>query len=610
MWKSLTRGTSASDNHTMDELTASQKFAVDFLLHGSGNGYIGGPPGTGKSYLLKYMQDYLTDKRVKHATIAPRGACAYIVRGDTIHSKVIPFDKNQNILKTAEEMCDALRRALKGQLGGGPNNARAKKRNEFWKGLDVLFIDEVFLVDAGLLAMTDLTARAERCDDRSFGGLRVFLLGDPCQMGPRGESIFHPFRPVILQPKTVVGEDSDSDDENDAWGVSGRALFDRRTITPWADAQPVVFDLVENVRQAGDPDFRRLLSSIRAGISVKQMPPDVRALLMDRCVEAPPDDVFVLYWARDDAARRNKEMNDRLGGDVIAVLGVSVKGQDGGDLPKRPALEAQRELNRLAEDFVKTLPTEGEVVLRANTRVMLLANIDVKAGAYRGAAGIVKDVARDGTTISSITVLLDTESVPFVIKPQVEKIDHENLSCKVSYFPISYGYAGTYDSAQGKTLNSVACAVTPRMPRGMFYVGISRVRERSNLYIVANVNRYNSVADAKVILLENPNIVKNDPHVDAFLAKIERARSRAKKDADVFSNIKRRGALVPTSAVCSICGGQPEVLLQPCNHLAACWACWNEATGEGAATCPACSTLVTSVTGAKLCFVSLADIDD
>ena len=58
-------------------------------------------------------------------------------------------------------------------------------------------------MDAGVFAFMDYTARIERRRDESFGGLRIVLMGDPCQMGPRGADIYHPFRPLVIPPSNL-----------------------------------------------------------------------------------------------------------------------------------------------------------------------------------------------------------------------------------------------------------------------------------------------------------------------------------------------------------------------------------------------------------------------
>lgn len=430
----------------MDTLTPSQRHAAEAVLNGTENCLVDGPPGTGKSYVLKVMQDELSRRNVKHATIAPRGECAFIVGGDTVHSKLLPLPRRQPFFQKTSDLHDALRGALAGKLAQA-DSTRGKERAEFWSKLDVLFIDETFLMDAGLFAFADYTARVERRCDKSFGGLRIVLMGDPCQMGPRGSDIYHPFRPLSIPPPS---EDSDDENADSKWGVYGNVCLETRTFTPWSDAQLGDYELTENVRHASDVKLQRVAAAMREGTAVSKMIPETRAALLDRCVDVPPDDALVLYWSREDVANHNRRMNDRIGGETVkATLGVTVRSKDGEELPKRPATEDGRELRRMADEFIRKLPMEGELVLRDSTRVMIETNIDIKAGAYRGATGKVVSVDRDDKTgATSVTVLLDMTSSSFVVKHAEESVEHAGLSCKIIYFPLSYGYAKTYDGIQ------------------------------------------------------------------------------------------------------------------------------------------------------------------
>lgn len=577
----------------MDALTPSQQRAADFILSARGNAVIDGPPGHGKSFLLRFLQEELQRRGVRYATIAPRGGCAFIVEGDTVHSKLLPLPRRQPFFRTNAALHDALRMALSGKLAE-PLSTRGKMRSEFWKNLDLLFIDEVFLMDAGLLAMTDLTARVERgCAETSFGGIRLVFMGDPCQMGPRSADVFHPFRPLPLMDPEPNQQDQDEDTgERGPWDLYGNVSLKVQVLAPWKDAKLTYNELTENMRQA-EQVFRSILAWQRRGAPIKDMDPALLTPFLNRCVDVAPDDALVLYWSREDVARRNREMNERLGGgEVRVILSVMRRTDTGAPFSTLQDTDEGRELAKLVDEFVHQLPMEGELYIRENTRVMLESNVDIKAGAYRGSTGVVQEVARDPSgQVSSITVLLESTNQNYVVKPAEEKIECEGRTCRVIYFPLSYGYAKTYDGIQGATIKGkLACAITPRMPRGMFYVGISRVTTLENLYIIPNVNRFNAISDARAILLEYPNITKNDPMVERFLADRARRKERVEKDQAVFDSINRSGN--PVHAVCVLCGGAAEVLMRPCAHLAACRACWTDCEREGAVTCPACSVLV------------------
>ena len=438
-----------------DNLTPSQAAARRFFADTAGNALILGQPGTGKSYLLKALQEDCDRRRLKHATLAWSGAAAHAVRGFTLHSRLVPLPHGRPVCKTADEMRDCLWRALRGSLGGNVANAKVAARAEFWATLDVLFIDEIFLVDAGMFALADLTARRLRGNDEPFGGVRLVVMGDPNQMAPQKDAL-HPFRPVPL------GDPPQQDDDDDEEPALPPVAV-RTELHPWAEAAFTPFTLRENKRQeAADQAVFRTTLEMMCTRPAREMPAQQLDLLRSMCVTAIPDGAYALFWSREDAERRNAACNDATGGAVLAELslGIEYGGPSG----------AVRELESAVREFVAALPFEGrDTVLREGGLLMLLTNLDVAGGAYRGATGTVSSIVRDGTKVTGVCLTLDSQppgAEPVLVVPMVETIAKGDFTCKISYWPIGYGYAGTYISAQGKTINKIALAVTPSMPPG------------------------------------------------------------------------------------------------------------------------------------------------
>ena len=163
-----------------------------------------------------------------------------------------------------------------------------------------------------------------------------------------------------------------------------------------------------------------------------------------------------------------------------------------------------------------------------------------------------------------------------------------------------YGYAGTYISCQGKTLDKVACGVCPSMPAGMVYVGVTRVRRKEDVCFFANVNKYNpNMKDPRKIILD-PTGTRVDSWAVKFTETLRHAHAHADVDelaVDALREAKkpRRDAAVPHAVGCVLCGAPPELAFWPCGHLASCKACWKEAQHEGVMSCYTCKALVTRV---------------
>lgn len=184
--------------------------------------------------------------------MASRGGAAFLVGGTTIHARLGTLPHGGAIWKDSEEMRLCLLRAHRGELGGTQGDERWEFRNDFWSKLDVLFIDEVFLVSNSLLSMVEATARAIRGNNEPYGGIRLVFMGDPCQLPPRGDAESFPFSAIVLKPPTPTNSGTDSDGSDDEWSVPRIKDLFKIVLRPWEDAMLMPMTLKENMRQAGD----------------------------------------------------------------------------------------------------------------------------------------------------------------------------------------------------------------------------------------------------------------------------------------------------------------------------------------------------------------------
>ena len=143
-------------------LTMTDEFrtALALLEKGTGNLFITGRAGTGKSTLLQYFRS-TTSKNI--AVLAPTGVAAINVRGQTIHSF---FGFKPNITMEGVK----------------------KKRGEslkLYKKLEAVVIDEISMVRADLF---DALARFLELNGRKpglpFGGVQIILFGYLYQLPP------------------------------------------------------------------------------------------------------------------------------------------------------------------------------------------------------------------------------------------------------------------------------------------------------------------------------------------------------------------------------------------------------------------------------------------
>lgn len=144
-------------------LTPCQERAYE-SLQGTGNVFLTGGAGSGKSFLVRY---FLKDKSTKEfPVLASTGAAAVLVGGRTFHSffglGILEGGPDATIEKAARnrEVC-----------------RRIKKINGF-------IVDEVSMLSGVILATAEIICRRVRASDEPWGGLRVVAVGDFAQLPP------------------------------------------------------------------------------------------------------------------------------------------------------------------------------------------------------------------------------------------------------------------------------------------------------------------------------------------------------------------------------------------------------------------------------------------
>ena len=146
-----------------------QKIALGILQTGR-NVFLTGSAGTGKTYLLNQYIDYLKERGIKPAIVAPTGIAASHIGGMTIHS----FFGIGIMEKISDEYLQQLkyRKFLHNRL----------------KNLEVLVIDEVSMVSPELFISMDKILQAFKYSAEPFGGVQIILSGDFFQLPPVSSS--------------------------------------------------------------------------------------------------------------------------------------------------------------------------------------------------------------------------------------------------------------------------------------------------------------------------------------------------------------------------------------------------------------------------------------
>ncbi len=142
-----------------------QSTALGILKSGR-NVFLTGSAGTGKTFLINEYTNYLKERKIKPAIVAPTGIAASHIGGVTIHSFFS--------IGIRDYIDDFYLDKL----------MQMKSVHERLSKLKVLIIDEVSMVSPGVFESMDKILRAIKFTDKPFGGVQLILSGDFFQLPP------------------------------------------------------------------------------------------------------------------------------------------------------------------------------------------------------------------------------------------------------------------------------------------------------------------------------------------------------------------------------------------------------------------------------------------
>ena len=126
--------------------------------------FITGSAGTGKSYLLKALENWCNTSRQACVVVAPTGIAARNIDGRTVHSAFSIYQEA-------------------GAYRTGVFSFDEAKRREL-ADLKVLILDEISMVDASMLDFVSTMFRRLQHNSLPFGGLHIIAFGDILQLPP------------------------------------------------------------------------------------------------------------------------------------------------------------------------------------------------------------------------------------------------------------------------------------------------------------------------------------------------------------------------------------------------------------------------------------------
>lgn len=185
------------------------------IIKNNDNLFLTGSAGTGKSFTINKIVEYLIDNDIKYGLTALTGCAASLIKGQTLHSYL-----NLGINKSINEIYKDL-------------STKYISKMRLLKSLQTLIIDEVSMMSNELLELIDNLFKLIKSNDLPFGGIQIIMVGD-----------FHQLPPI-----------------------KGNYCF---TSPIWDELKMNIIILTELIRQKDDLILQELLEELRNGkISLK-----------------------------------------------------------------------------------------------------------------------------------------------------------------------------------------------------------------------------------------------------------------------------------------------------------------------------------------------------
>jgi ATP-dependent DNA helicase PIF1 len=414
-----------------NELSEEQRIIFENFKKGE-NILILAAAGTGKSYLIKTIQEYNLQfaKETNYKRLyltATTGVAAY------------NLNFSDNLLASSGMTIHSFLGIGTGTLDIYSLIKKIKKNRSIVNVLisdHILVIDEISLLSASLFEKINLIYRHFRNSTEVFGGIQVILTGD------------------FLQTEAIFNEPTYSHEV-----VDKRLLFESDLFN---EIFPKPSILTKNYRQKGDTKYYDLLSRIRIG---KHTQEDM-ILLNEKTKNFHSDlkklDITPIHLVISNAEAQNinKKNMDNIKEKYINYDYTSTSFGQNTDL-----------IEILKKDLIKQFTTKGllKLQLKIGARVMLIKNLDVLSGLINGSMGKISHLGKN-------EIIVDFDNGKSVgIARNEWKLEMDNCFVKFKQFPLICSYAITIHKSISLTLDYTICDLNRAFCNHLVYLALSRI---------------------------------------------------------------------------------------------------------------------------------------
>lgn len=463
-----------------DEDRKKRDECIQSILKGE-NMFITGGAGVGKTHLLNRIIDELErshPEKIFSVTSTTGTAASRIKNASTIHSWA-GFGLGTMSIQSMINIINSFKKI---------------ELKEQWKSVDILFIDEISMMDPEFLGKLESFAKTIRMSQKPFGGIQIVAVGDFFQLPP------------ISREK-----------EDKKYTYCFEIPF-------WKEHMKKNTILTYSHRQKADAIFFSVLNRMRIG-------------------ESTQDDFIVLskYIIK-------KEDKEYLTGDLPIIYPVTRNV----DLVNENRLKSLTTKERNYEMIVKTtnIPiTAKEDLITSNLkctnlkrslkikvgcRVILLKNISIPKGLVNGAIGKVTGY-NDNHVMVRFDHMDDDESIKISRCSCLRQDQKKTWSMEFKQFPLALYYASTTHKSQGGTIMDGIIDLGPdNFGFHQIYTGISRFPSLERVKIISfdptqisidpKVKRFYSSIGEQV---DTPYEFCKEEEFDIFIDKVRKEKTKA-----------------------------------------------------------------------------------
>jgi ATP-dependent DNA helicase PIF1 len=374
-------------------MNPEQQHALEAVSKGQ-NIFITGGAGVGKSYLVN---EIVKSTKKSIGVCAMTGCAALLINGATLHSYLG--------IGLAKESVKVL--AVKVR-----KFVTIVKRIQ---DLEILLIDEVSMLHDELFEKVYEFLQIIRRSEKPFGGVQMVFVGDPFQLAP----------------------------------VEGNYCF---TSKLWKNIE--VHTLTQNMRQAGDQEFKNLLDRVRWG-------------------KCSTDDYETLK------ALKTTTFPDGIKPTRLYSKNINVDAINNAELDKLPGEPMEFHTDYMNESSVKWAKSNKipeKCVLKIGAQVMCTRNIPA-LGLVNGSRGVITSFEAGYVNMR----LLNNDSVRLEYIPVTP---FDNPYIVVKFVPLKLAWAVTIHSSQGMTIDALEVDLgTDIFACGQAYTGLSRAKSLSTVRV-------------------------------------------------------------------------------------------------------------------------------